>query len=568
MNNHPHPRGGSVKDFIKLHKGREVNRKEVEFIDRKTCRMEDGYTDEQLTELCVAWLTCGSQFSIRTLADFMLGHSSLARGDFKRSLQYADMFATLLPGEGATECCALVVASRVSKTNKAGQVQYNAAIRSRDPARCTVGAVGLYLFLKWQGEGTTYSFPSFKSPRDWYNLYFLSASAPDRSMAYTTQAKHIKRALISVGIQSSKVTHITRGSAARHAEAAGVSEDQIRRTGHWNEDVLQRYYLSKLARETIRVLAGFAKEIGGYWIPRAAILPSESLQQAIFPEVDSLLLEVRSRDTPDRAAIAFLELLQFLRVVVLQDAAMLIDRFPGSSAWIHPIFASPEFLDFKVHVMTSEEVTLDPTETKLREVLPDLTRLIQTSFAQVSVQLGAMTSTIGALEQRMSAMELQMSGNGNATPLFAEMLQSDNPQAEVLPVGVPAAQEDRAVSPTPMHTPAPATPQYTLNRQLATVKAVWREFSTGLPGQPSVRHLENTYKSKWRVGEAENRFFRKRKELYRAVACIATARHILPLGAAKLLDEYAEAEDFTLDQLRIQITTATERLCLPTEKSE
>ncbi|RLN26612.1 hypothetical protein BBJ28_00026022 [Nothophytophthora sp. Chile5] len=464
MNNHPHPRGDSLKDFIKLHKGQEVNRKEVEFIDRKTCRMEDGYTDEQLTELCVAWLTCGSQFSIRTLVNFMLDHSSLARGDFKRSLQYADMFATLLPGEGATECCALVVASRVSKMNKTGQVQYNAAIaaiRSRDPARCTVGAVGLYLILKWQGEGTSYPFPSFKSPRD-----------------------------------------------------------------------------------------------------------CESLQQAIFPEVNSLLLEVRSRDTPDRAAIAFLELLQFLRVVVLQDAAMLTDRFPGSSAWIHPVFASPEFIDFKVRVMASEKVTLDPTETKLREVLPDLARLIQTSFARVSVQLGAMTSTIGALEQRMSTMELQMSCYGNATPLFAEILPGDNLQAEVLPVDVPAAQEDRAVAPTPMHTPAPATPQYTLNRQLTTVKAVWREFSTVLPGQPSVRHFENTYKSKWRVGEAENQFFRKRKELYRAVACIATARHILPLGAAKLLDEYAEAEDLALDQLRIQITTATERLCLPTEESE
>ena len=61
------------------------------------------------------------------------------------------------------------------------------------------------------------------------------------------------------------------------------------------------------------------------------MVPDESLQALIFPEVDQLLRRVQTGDGCEQslAAIGFLKLMQHLREVILQDACLLIDMFPG-----------------------------------------------------------------------------------------------------------------------------------------------------------------------------------------------------------------------------------------------
>jgi hypothetical protein len=55
---------------------------------------------------------------------------------------------------------------------------------------------------------------------------------------------------------SAKKTHITRGSAARMMELQGVSEDQIRRMGAWNQNTMERHYLTAMPRKGMRALSG------------------------------------------------------------------------------------------------------------------------------------------------------------------------------------------------------------------------------------------------------------------------------------------------------------------------
>jgi hypothetical protein len=45
-----------------------------------------------------------------------------------------------------------------------------------------------------------------------------------------------------------------------------------------------QFYLTALPRETMRVLAGFSKDRGSFWIPRDVDPPKE-LENMIFPEV-------------------------------------------------------------------------------------------------------------------------------------------------------------------------------------------------------------------------------------------------------------------------------------------
>ena len=40
------------------------------------------------------------------------------------------------------------------------------------------------------------------------------------------------------------------------AELAGVPEDQIRRMGHWNQQAMEKHYLTALPRKAMRALSG------------------------------------------------------------------------------------------------------------------------------------------------------------------------------------------------------------------------------------------------------------------------------------------------------------------------
>ena len=59
-----------------------------------------------------------------------------------------------------------------------------------------------------------------------------------------------------IGIASQKKTHIGRGSSAKMAELKGVSEEQIRRAGRWNQEQMVGCYLNSLPREFMRSMAG------------------------------------------------------------------------------------------------------------------------------------------------------------------------------------------------------------------------------------------------------------------------------------------------------------------------
>jgi hypothetical protein len=80
----------------------------------------------------------------------------------------------------------------------------------------------------------------------------------------------------------------------------------------------------------MRIVAGFSQKSGHYHLPRATVLPPRSLTTQIWPWIDEELTKYRSVDTSldsdiilDASARQFLELMEWLRIVFLQDAAIL-----------------------------------------------------------------------------------------------------------------------------------------------------------------------------------------------------------------------------------------------------
>ena len=77
-------------------------------------------------------------------------------------------------------------------------------------------------------------------------------------MAYDTQLDWINKMFIGANVISVKKTHAGRSQGAKHAELKGVNEDQIRRAGRWNSDVLMNCYLTHLPRKSMRSMASFS----------------------------------------------------------------------------------------------------------------------------------------------------------------------------------------------------------------------------------------------------------------------------------------------------------------------
>lgn len=128
-------------------------------------------------------------------------------------------------------------------------------------------------------------FPDFSSPQLWYNrlVYPKSAANPLVQIKYTGHLKAVNLAHAKAGIASLNATHFGRGAAARSASLGGPSMAGIQAAGRWNQTSLSASYLIALPREGMRVLAGFPKDGGGFYIPRATVKVPSALAEAVFP---------------------------------------------------------------------------------------------------------------------------------------------------------------------------------------------------------------------------------------------------------------------------------------------
>ena len=59
-----------------------------------------------------------------------------------------------------------------------------------------------------------------------------------------------------------------------------------------------------------------------------------------------------------------------LRVVILQDAAVLLDAYPSLKIFSSPIFRSPEFLDFKARLLSHIASIEPPEHQELGRIAP------------------------------------------------------------------------------------------------------------------------------------------------------------------------------------------------------
>lgn len=121
-------------------------------------------------------------------------------------------------------------------------------------------------------------------------------------------------------------------------------------TGNWDPKTQDQRYSAKMPVPAIRGMAGYEPD-DLHWLPRGQIVPEEELQRLIFPWIEEELekiYEVSKEDGHDRStAVATLRLWQYLRVVIVQDAAAMFAEFPARKDhrfFRIPVFHTQEFL--------------------------------------------------------------------------------------------------------------------------------------------------------------------------------------------------------------------------------
>ncbi|KAM4061545.1 centromere DNA-binding protein complex CBF3 subunit [Hirsutella rhossiliensis] len=175
----------------------------------------------------------------------------------------------------------------------------------------------------------------FQRSEDWYETKVLrrSAKEPQAPLSGQTAREWTSRFYKKAGIKVSKVSHAPRVAATQNADMAGVDEGQIRRAGRWNNgDQMTGCYLTSLPFEFMRAVADFDPEwSGSYFVPRATAHSSPFSDLGVEQNM---------------AAGAFLELLEWLREVLLQDAVFLRESYPDHPIFQDPVFSCPEFEAF------------------------------------------------------------------------------------------------------------------------------------------------------------------------------------------------------------------------------
>lgn len=565
MNSHPSPREDNVRAYIKSLERRDAQRDREQFADKGRDTLLDGYTEDEFEDICRALWTQGTtspECHFRTLVDILLGHYMLTRGGDRRAAEISDFFTFEFKDEGPTRCMPLIFTTRAGKENQFGHLETIGALRNKKPLICILSGLAFYLLYRWDlGDEP---FPDFSKRSLWYDTRLIKSRIgdPRAAFSYNSQRDWVAKAFRYAGISSQKKTHIGRSSGARLAELKGVSQEQIRRAGRWNQEQMIGCYLNCLPRKFMRVMAGHPSQIGCFDISRAKVTPSAELLSMIWPELDSWKgrFGPQAGQIDDLAAAGLANLLHYLREVILQDSVILRRLFPSHPIWNHPVFQHTAYTTFTKEVEANHQDTEGPNQLSIfYQAMPQLADQLAAVEARNEQRAQELKTSIEDIAQSQSTQlrQLYLLTSGRLTfRLDAPQLLQSLPQAQPLTVTATSsnyASARASIEPaTRANSPALPLepPKYRMCRALRTVESLWREWTVGLQGGPSIETLDRKWGNQWRAGrQSELQWYSLRREAIREIRRIAHAQRISEEAAMWQVNLQQQQMRCSLDQL-------------------
>ena len=292
-------------------------------------------------------------------------------------------------------------------------------------------------------------------------------------------------------------------------------------------------YVTSLPIQALRASAGFDPLSRSYFVPRSTVLPPPELVAMVWPQLDTWIAKFSepavSGVDENLAAGAWLELMQWLRVVLLQDAVFLRKLFPSHPIFKDPLFSTPYFEDFAATVIridveapvdgfvTIVEKSNKAMGTALREVIRGQ-QVVVSEIEQLRRDLKAhsksaddkidqyLNSTIevefspgqGILRAGVASRQLQRPPQPASSSQPANHLSSPG-AALPLPTSNATNQEGEAVAYAPQATDAPTVWEIPRVNSISDLLKLWR---IGWAGMPSIDSLNANFGSAWRAKTA------------------------------------------------------------------
>ncbi|KAH7471459.1 hypothetical protein FOMA001_g13568 [Fusarium oxysporum f. sp. matthiolae] len=525
--NTENPRGAAVRGFLEQRGRQRGKHDRASFKDRGTDGIQAGYSPDEWLRVQDLLLSGAAYMpqNLRTRVDLLFGHYYLLRGENRRKMELADLSLLDYPSsEGPTPCGCLVTLLRDGKLNKTAKKEFMGALRHKDPLFCMQGALAQLFFWRWHVAGEPS--PSFRRRQDWYRIKVLVGRDREQELSYPTQLQETWRIFGAAGLMASKKTHLPRRVGAQDAETHGTSLAQISQAGRWNQSVLCQAYLTHLPRQFMRIVAGFSASPGDYFLARAAHEPPYVLQKQLWPWIEEWepRFEARARrqcwaegglDDDDLAADGFLKLMRRLRIVLLQDLAVLQPRYPSLPFFAYAPFNGPEWDEFAVAVRSDAVGATEPLSLLVQRALPELSGVLESTREAVLQNSQRLAIRLEArLEGIQGGLDALLQGK---VPVTFTGHFGAGPAVSLAPAPAPSTAPTLNFNTAPAPAPEPPVPGMPVVAALAkvfTVRDVWKEWEEGIAGQPAVRVLEETWGNRWRPGNGIRVQFCRRKVIW------------------------------------------------------
>ena len=350
--------------------------------------------------------------------------------------------------------------------------------RHLDPKKCAIGSKAFYLFSRFRCTDEDFDFLD----NEWFEVKTAIPLA-DRGNKKTKNNKKAmksgtyKKALAAfqklAGIISGKLCHIGRSCGVIIPQLDGVSDTELCILGNWLGAigiVFQKHYSAKVPFSAMRSCAGAGKNPGRYHLPRSEIMPPEELLALVWPNIERAKQRLMAEENNQRFVTAhrFLAVMDYLRVVVLQDAAYFMTQCPDRALhamFQDPLFQSEAFLkhkdDFAREHACKTRPENDPTLKHVQLVSPAIGNSLETIVTRTqgtSAQLSDIGKALAQMgddnyNQRRELLEaIKMQFRAMEQQYLAPMLQDIAFMARFFRGGVTAATIPNTVSPSVAET--------------------------------------------------------------------------------------------------------------------
>jgi hypothetical protein len=368
---------------------------------------------------------------LRDRFTFLMTTFAILRGESLFKAEFADMLHLIITGREPTPMAIFILQMATGKTNE-GERLYGRLMRHLHANLCGIGGMGFYFLLRFKVTGEMSPPPDFTVNKNWFYIKLLVGqnARPTTNVnpiCDRQYAEVIKKVCDSLQVPACHFTHIGRVTGPPVLELEEIQPEDIRILGNWDPTTQEKVYSAKIPLRSMRPIVGFPPEKGLHWSEREMKLPDESLQQhpELWPWIEVALEAVNNATAADGinryTALAFLKFMKYLRIVILQDAAVLLHEGRTHRALQEPIFSTPEFLAFQAEMVQHCREATNPCDTNLNQVIPGMNERLGNLQSSVSVGFQQGRADVQELQR-----QIQQSFAGNNATLAASLRNAAN----------------------------------------------------------------------------------------------------------------------------------------------